>query len=1116
VKNENPMQRDVMSESGGCGSKAPEATTAGRSAEKPYWRSVEDLESSPEFAQWMHREFQDEASEASDDDRRDFLKLMGASVALAAGVAGCRRRPELHILPYAQRPANRMDGVPVHYATAWELDGVAHGVLAKSFDGRPIKVDGNPSHPINRGRSDSMLQATVLELYDPARGRDLLRKGQPSTLTAFREWCSSLAATGGKGLAVLAEPSSGPTMADLKARLAKRFPQMAWYTWFPANDDYERIGTESAFGAPMRPLYELDRAKVILSLDSDFLQVHPAAVKHARDFAAARRITGDPAAQAMSRLYVAESALSLTGANADERLPMRSADVGGFGAKVAALLAEKGLVDPGACAAPLATLAASEGTKAALTEHDLEIVAALVEDLAEHRGASLVVAGPGQPPAVHALAAMLNVALGNVGKTVTYLPNGEKGRTATGDLTTLTGRLNAGEISTLVVVGGNPVYDAPVDLDFAKAMAKAAEVVHLSFYRNETGVNPAVTWNLPRAHYLEGWGDGRAFDGTICVTQPLIEPMVGLDQGGLTPIELAAELLGEDPKDGYGLVRRTWMATLGTQGAEFEAAWRGALQSGILETRGAKSAVPLLDVAGVAKSLGELASCLDGMKADAVEVTFAADPKIHDGRFGNVGWLQELPAPMSKLTWDNAAYVSIGTAAKLGVRQGDLLSIDAGGRTLTAAAWVMPGMANGSVALQLGYGRTGPGVGPIATDAGFNAYAIRASDAMGFTLPATVAKADGKYPFAHTQDHGAVDALKPEVPMEGIQERLPALVRETSLDHYRDHPDFAKHATHVAHRLSLWEETNLDGARFRWAMSIDLSSCTGCGACITACQAENNIGVVGKAQVMRGREMHWIRVDRYFKGSDQARPAAVAVQPVACMHCENAPCEQVCPVAATVHDEDGLNSMVYNRCIGTRYCSNNCPYKVRRFNFFDWNRKEPSREETLLMVQPSYYEGIVDRAKDGPNDWLRMQFNPEVTVRARGVMEKCTFCTQRIQEAKIQRKNAWAKAGGTASGQSDWSIPDGTVVTACQQACPSEAIVFGDLNDSESRVAKLHRSARSYQLLEELNVKARLQYLAKVRNPALDHSACDHDHGHGHGHDHDHAAATAGLNGTRA
>ncbi len=1114
MKNENPMQRDVMSESGGC---APKAPSAGRPAEKPYWRSVEDLQSSPEFAHWMQREFQDGASEAGGDERRDFLKLMGASVALAAGVAGCRRRPELHILPYAQRPADRADGVPVHYATAWELDGVAHGVLAKSYDGRPIKVDGNPSHPINRGRSDSRLQATVLELYDPARNRVLMRKGQPSTLTAFREWAAGLSG-GGQGLAVLCEPQSGPTMADLKGRFARKFPQAAWYEWSPVNDDFERQGTELAFGAPMRPLLSLDAAKVVLSLDADFLQNHPAAVKHARDFAAGRRISGDPAAQAMNRLYVVESGLSLTGANADERLPIRSVDVGAFAAKVAAALAERNLLDLGAAKAAAGPLAESASLKAALTEHDLEVFAELVNDLANHKGASLVVAGPGQAPAVHALAAMMNVALGNVGKTVGYLPAGEKGRTSAGDIETLANRLNKGEISTLVIMGGNPVYDAPADLDFAKAMAKAGEVVHLSLYRDETGVDPACTWNIPRAHYLEGWGDGRAFDGTICVTQPLIEPMVGLDQGGLTPIELVAELLGEDPKDGYELVRRTWMVATGKKGADFEAAWRTSLESGVLEGSATRAAVPLLYVAGVAKGLADWNTCVEGLAADAIEVTFAADPKVHDGRFGNIGWLQELPAPMSKLTWDNAAYVSIGTAKKLDVAQGDLVTITSGGRTVKAAVWVMPGMADASVTLHLGYGRTGSGVGPIAADAGFNAYALRTTGGMGITLPATVTKAGERYEFAHTQDHGAVDALKPEVPLEGIQERLPALVRETSLGHYREHPDFAKHVGHVAHRLSLWEESNLDGARFRWAMSIDLSSCTGCGACITACQAENNIGVVGKEQVIRGREMHWIRIDRYFKGSDQARPDAVAVQPVACMHCENAPCEQVCPVAATVHDEDGLNSMVYNRCIGTRYCSNNCPYKVRRFNFFDWNRKEPARDAGPLMVQPSYYEGIVDRAKDGPNDWLRMQFNPEVTVRARGVMEKCTFCTQRIQAAKIATKNAWAKAGGTASGKPDWSIPDGTVVTACEQACPSEAIVFGDLNDPESRVAKMHRSARSYQLLEELNVKARLQYLAKVRNPALDHTACEHGHDHDHGHDHghDHAAAAAGLNGTRA
>ena len=1068
--------------SGGCCSSAAKAP---ESPSKRFWRSLDDKNSTEEYLRWQHNEFQEGAAVATDDDRRTFMKLMGASAALA-GVAltGCRRLPEQLILPYAARPEGRVPGTAVRYATAYELGGVGFGVLATSFDGRPTKLDGNPNHPALMGASDSITQARVLELYDPQRSRSLLDGGKASSLESFRAWAQTLS---GDGLAVLAEPSSSLTLADMRARLAKKFPSMKWFEWAPVNDDAERAGTEAAFGMPMRPIWDIEKAEVILSLDGDFLHGHHAAVRSARAFAAKRRISNpDPTKQEMSRLYVVESAMTVTGMSADERIAARSADVAGVAAKVAGGISEAMQI--------LGDLSAV-ASGVTLGAEDQKILDELIKDLNGHRGRSLVIAGEGQPAAVHAMAAALNQALGNVGSTVQYVPAGEKGRTCAGDIRALTEAIGAGGVKTLVILGGNPAYDAPADLRFGDALAKAGVVVHLSYYRNETSHHANCRWHVPQGHFLETWGDVRAADGTISAQQPLIAPLIADGQGGLSAIELCAELLNEDPRDGYTLVRRTWQGIMRLEGPSFEAAWRTALHDGVVAASAYSPAKPQVAAAGLAAAMASRSAPGEG-----TEVTFARDAKVYDGRFANITWLQELPDPVSKLTWDNAAYIAPAMAQGLGVRSGDLLTVSVGGASLSMAAWVTPGMADRSVRVHLGYGRTAEHAGSVAGEAGFNTYALRTTSAMSIATGASVTKEGGTYKLAHTQDHGAMDALVDSVPAAGVQERMPALVREDDLGTYRNEPNFQKHRAHVPHRLSLWQESNLDGARFRWAMAIDLSTCIGCSACVTACQAENNIPVVGKEHVIRGREMHWLRIDRYFKGADPKRPTGVAIQPVTCMHCENAPCEQVCPVAATVHDEDGLNVMVYNRCIGTRYCSNNCPYKVRRFNFFDWHRKTPERDGGFMMVNPDYY------TKDGADPWTSMQFNPEVTVRMRGVMEKCTFCVQRIQHAKIDHKNRWAKAGGTKASPT-WSIPDGSFTTACAEACPSQAITFGDLNDPTSAVSKLHASKLAYGLLEELHARPRVQYLAKVRNPSVtfDHAGHDHDHGdhgdHG-GHDH--------------
>jgi len=1063
-------------------------------ARPEYWRSADDLEKTPEFRELMAREFGPNAQElASGDDRRTFIKLMGAGFALA-GLAACRRWPESKIVPFAQGQAGRTAGVPVDYATCVEVGGIAWPVLAKSYDGRPIKFEGNPALPFAAG-SNAIIQSRVLELYDPDRSRSLTKAGAASSWSAFSAWCGEAAAkfkaNSGAGLAVLVDESHSPTLADMKSRFMAAYPKAWWGSWNAMSNDAAVMASNAVLGGSFVAMPMLDDAKVVVVLDADLFGCPVAGVAHSRAWAKGRRVDNpDPAKQTLSRMYVAEPSLTVTGMSADERFALRRGDVAVF----AALLAkELGVSGADAIAALGADL---------LDAHQKEAFAQLVADLKAAGREAVVVAGPMQDPATIALAAAINEKLGAVGSTVHYVAGPAAGSVA--QLKQLADALASGAIDTLVVLGGNPAYDAPADLDFAAKLAKAKETVHLSFHANET--SKGATWHVPAAHSLESWSDGRALDGSIVVQQPLILPLMDNEQGGRNALEVLALLTGDEETSSYEIVRRAHMKVSGLSGTAFESWWRNNLDRGFVEGTAAKAAAaPAVNASNLATICTSAAGVLGSAKS-LTEVAFQFDAKVADGRFANLGWLQELPDPATKITWDNALLMAPATARKLGVRNGDMMKVAAGSASIEAAVWMLPGHAEDCATIALGYGR-GEIAGRIASGAGFNAYPLRTSDTLGMTR-ATLTKTGATYAFAHTQDHGAADALIANVPSDGIQDRLPALVRSSSLTNYKSHPDFARHVGHVAHRLSLWEESNLDGAKYRWAMSIDLSTCTGCSACVVACQAENNIPIVGKAMVARGREMHWLRIDRYFRGKNGDRPDGYAVQPLTCMQCENAPCEQVCPVAATVHDEQGINVMVYNRCIGTRYCSNNCPYKVRRFNFFDYQKRAPSREEGFLKVEPSYYKSMPAAdypIQDSPNAWQRMQFNPEVTVRSRGVMEKCSFCMQRIQEAKIRAKNAWAKAGGVEGGKDTWSIADGAVVTACQQACPTQAIVFGDLNDPKSRVSQLVKSKLSYDLLEELNTKPRVKYLARVSNPALDHSHDDHGHDHDHDHDHGHA-----------
>ncbi|RJP21899.1 MAG: 4Fe-4S dicluster domain-containing protein [Candidatus Omnitrophota bacterium] len=998
-----------------------------KNGSQTYWRSLNELAETPEFRSFVEREFPEQASELTNaTTRRQFLKFMGASLALA-GFTSCRW-PKEKIVPYANRPEGRVPGVPERYATAMELGGVAHGLLATSYDGRPVKIEGNPSHPFSLGAANLFAQAAVLELYDPDRSKGIVRRERDQHIAA--DWDTFLAFAqphfkmlkeqSGEGLYILSEATSSFSIGEMRTRLREAFPQAKWYEYEPLNDDNEREGAISAFGQPVRTHLVIDQAKVILSLDSDFLVDHPAALKYARNFAHGRRAENGE----MNRLYAVESLYTTTGAMADHRLTIPSVQIEFFSLALA-----NTILDAQNISLPTEFASIKESLRQ-LPPHpfDSKIIQALANDLVHNQGRSIITAGRSQPASVHALVHCLNLILGNVGKTVFYTNNIVAERpTHSAAIWSLASEMEAGKVNTLLILGGNPVYDAPADLEFEKHLKNVSVSIHLSVFDNET--SRACMWHVPRSHFLESWGDARAYDGAICTIQPLIEPLYD----GKSALELLSVIIDDAPKTGYELVRQTFLKMASAE--TFESFWRKLLHNGILTDSRFAEIAPNLRVAEIHNGINQSAHRLKTIDHSNLEIVFCRDSRVYDGRFANNGWLQELPDFMTKMTWDNAALISPATAEALHIENEDIISLTYRGRELEIPAYIMPGQAAFSIAVALGYGRLHAGT--IGNEVGANAYLLRTSDAMHFDAGLTLRRTGKKYPFACTQDHHAIDT----VGMKAREHRLGELVREADLQEYREHPDFVNHRIHAPKPVNLWQEHEYTD--HKWSMAIDLNACIGCNACVTACQAENNIPIVGREQVHNGREMHWIRLDRYFKG-DKENPQ-VCHQPVACVHCENAPCEQVCPVAATVHSHEGLNLMVYNRCVGTRYCSNNCPYKVRRFNFFNYHKNLSETE--------------------------KMGFNPEVTVRSRGVMEKCTYCIQRIEAVKIKAKNEKRP------------IKDGEIVTACQQTCPTRAIVFGDLNDPNSEVARFHANNRAYALLEELNVKPRTAYLAKIRNP---------------------------------
>jgi len=979
------------------------------------WRSVGELagfeagtqnESSAASEEAAIRENFPGAIEAVGDlvSRRSFISLMSASLALA-GLAGCRR-PVEKIIPYVIPPEDVIPGVPQYYATTMPFGLQSFGLIVETHEGRPTKIEGNKNHPSTLGSAGPFILSSILELYDPDRSRKVVNDGSESDWSRFESYWKSLfdeyRKKGGKGLAVVSSSFNSPTLHRLRRQFLDSFPESQWIAYEPVSDENILLGIEGATRRTLLPEYRFDRARIILSLDCDFLNSETGALKNAFNFALSRNPSID--SDSMSRLYCVEGNFSLTGAMADHRLALPPSATGDFLLALIAELKRIGIAFP-------FPIPASGG----IVEPDKRYVEAVAADLVANRNHDIICAGRSQPPWVHALVCTLNSILNPESEMVRYngLPFALTSDTAA--LKSLVQQMKSGLISTLVMFDINLAYCAPTDINFTDALAGVRHKIHFGTYYDETAA--VANWHLPAAHYLESWGDCVSVEGVRSVVQPLIEPLYA----GKPAVEIAHLLAAGQSASGHEIVRRTWQEIIKDS---FEYNWQKVLHDGYYSEP---------EPAAIRPELAELADYLAANLPSSapgerrgLELAFIPSPSTYDGRYANLSWLQELPDPVTKITWDNPARIGYSLARNLDLQNGDMIAVNNQGTTLELPVLVTPGIADGLVVVELGYGRTA--AGRVGNGVGFNTFRLRRSDSPNFTGGVAVARTGGKYKLAGTQEHHT---------MEGRP-----LIRRADLNYFRSHPEFASEMVEHPPLKSLWKEPPLTG-QHQWGMTIDLNSCIGCGACTIACQSENNIPVVGKEGVARGREMHWIRVDRYFSGP--ADSPDMLFMPVPCQHCENAPCEQVCPVQATVHDHEGLNAMVYNRCVGTRYCSNNCPYKVRRFNFFNYTKSMP---ETLKMLQ-----------------------NPDVTVRSRGVMEKCTYCIQRINRAKISAKIE------------NRQVADGEILTACQQACPTNAIVFGDIAVPRSRVTKMKADSRNYELLAELNNKPRTSYLARIRNP---------------------------------
>ncbi len=988
-----------------------------------YWKSLNELAQNQEYQKFVEREFPENATELTDGfSRRGFLAIMGSAVLLAS--CDFARRPVQKILPYSKQPEDIVPGIPLYYASAIPFLGSTNGVVVENHEGRPTKVEGNEMHPGSKGGTNIFTQASVLGMYDPDRSKNVLNNGNEATLEGFSSFVASHFADTDKTIAFISEANSSPTFAKLKNDALSKFDNATWTTYEPFGEENSVAGNEIALGERLRTYNHFDKADVILSLNDDFMAgTHPNSVEYAKMVSSRRKVTGTT--DTMSRIYSVEDSFSLTGSFADHRLKIKASEVAAFTYALAAALSQR-----------VNGLGAFSNVSNKFSNH--EWISVLVDELSNNMGRSVVSAGLQQAPEVHAAVAAINIALNNQA-TVSFLsvPHLEDDNTS---LNTVVDSLKAGNVDTVVLVGTNPAFTAQ-NLGFAEALSNAKEVIHLSDYVDET--SKLASWHVNRAHYLESWGDGYSFKGDLSVIQPQILPLYN----GVSEIELLNLIVNGEMQSGYDLVQDTFR---GLYKRNFESRWTDTLHDGVV-IRNQFDTNTFRLASGFSS---RISSALNVAETTGIEVVIRPDGTLFDGRFANIAWLQELPDPMTKITWDNVALMSPATAESLGVENQDVVEITTNGQSVKIAAWIQPGHVDGSITLTVGYGRDG--IGRVAnswidyTTGGVDTYPLLGS---GLFSEATVSATGDDYDIACVQDHHSLEGRD--------------MYRMATIDEYRDNPDFAsfldvhlypvpglKEAAKKGEDqpISLFDEQTYPDYEPQWGMAIDLNSCFGCGVCVIACQSENNIPVIGKSEVMSGREMHWIRNDRYFVGDDVEQPMAVH-QPVPCMHCEMAPCEQVCPVAATTHSEDGMNQMTYNRCIGTRYCANNCPYKVRRFNFFNY-----PKEFLATGSEP---------------DIIQMAMNPEVTVRFRGVMEKCTYCVQRVNRAKIDAK---IETGSPKPA-------DGTVKTACQQACPADAIYFGDLTDENSTVAKMKRNERNYQMLEELNTRPRTSYMAKLRNP---------------------------------
>ena len=1069
-------------------------------AGRQYWRSLGEYSNTAEFREWLEREFPAGASELAENDwsRRDFMKLMGASMALAGlGLTSCRR-PQMHMVPFTKSVEWTIPGKFLYYATAMPRRTGAIPLIATTVDGRPIKLEGNPLHPASGGGTDLYAQASLLDLYDPTRSRRFVNQGKESTRADFDSYLEKLHAQigGGDGLAFLVEETHSPTRERLRTELEKAFPKLTWCVYEPALSDAQSYATRTSFGENVRLIPRFDRADVVLSLDSDFLDCGEGDVASSRAFTARRRVTS--ANDSMNRLYVVENRFTITGAMADHRLRLPASQIPVFtyllAGKIGALSKDSGLISL------LGTLTAPSASP----EFNEQWLNELAADLIAKSGSSIVLAGQQQPVVVQLLAYAINSTLKNIGRTIVVreFPRNRN----TKSILQLADRMQRGEIKQLFIFGGDPVYNAPRGLaqdpekkfpvDWTELQKKVPDVVRLGYHEDETSA--ISQWHVPMAHYLESWGDALTADGSYLSVQPMILPLYG----GLSEIEIMNALLGRPKVTGPELVQETFRAT--KPAGDFQTAWSKFLHDGAAAHVALHDRPATFNAVAAAGPAKQLWSAMPVPTAQSPEIVFVRSYAMDDGRYSNNGWLQELPDPITKLTWDNGAMMSPDFAKSLGVETGDLIEIaitdgarDANDqpirRELVIAAIVSPGHAENSLTITLGYGRPVSGRGPLpyAGDAaanyppdgdvpGFNAYFLRTAANPHFVVAdgkaiesIKVSKVGKRYPLSITQDHWSIEGR--------------GLVREAKLDEYKEDNNFVEKCAGIdepqKYLPSLYSHPPLTGEQ-QWGMIVDLNVCTGCSACVIACQAENNIPVVGKLQVSHGRAMHWIRIDRYFASAkkfnedngEYPQDPEIVHQPMMCQHCENAPCETVCPVNATIHSEDGLNVMAYNRCVGTRYCANNCPFKVRRFNFFDYNQR-PVGKKKIAGQFGIYEEYIAPLTEKGAPDITKLQKNPNVTVRMRGVMEKCTYCVQRIEEAKIATHARVGTSGG------DLKIPLDSFTSACAQACPHEAITFGDVKDPESKVSKLKAADRNYRLLDYLNVKARTSYLARLRNP---------------------------------